>query len=220
MRTPARKRIKILLVDDHLIVREGLRTCLGSVPNFVIAGEASNGEDAVAMAKKLAPHVVLMDISLPKMNGLETTSEILRRNPDVGVLVLTVHNKKEYVLRIIRSGARGYLLKDTSPAELVKAIQTISEGGRHFSSKVTESTMMAIAAQPDSSALGTLTPREKDVFVLVADGYSNKEISDRLGVGVRTVESHRSRVMRKLNIQSVAGLTKLAIQHGLLRFER
>ena len=221
MKRASRKRIKILVVDDHLIVREGLRTCLRSVPNFDIVGEAPNGEDAARKAKTLAPNVVLMDISMPKMNGLETTREILRRDPGIGVLVLTVHNKKEYVLQIIRSGARGYLLKDTSPAELVTAIQTISEGGFHFSSKVSETTMVALAAQTDSQTLlATLTPREKDVFVLVADGCSNKEVSERLGVGVRTVETHRSRVMHKLNTQSVASLTKLAIQWGLLRVER
>ena len=209
--------IKVLLVDDHPIVRKGLGSCLAQHAHLVIAGEASDGLEAVAKAKELLPDVVLLDIDLPGLSGLAVAEVLHKELPQVKVLILSMYQRAEYLLHILQSGARGYVLKAATPEELVKAIETVNAGEAYFSPEIARLALNQFVQRdgngPDVAAL---TNREREVLVLIAEGLSNKEIATRLDVGVRTVETHRERIMRKLNIHSVAGLTRLAIAKGLI----
>lgn len=212
------KRIRLLLADDHPLVREGIRSCLARFPNLLVLGEARNGLEAVALSKSLLPDIVLMDINMPELNGLEATRRLRREVPKVKVLALTVHDDKEYVLQIVKSGARGYLLKDAPPDELFRAIQAVHEGKTSFSPRVIPHVLDDYVERIDESLnkpSGPLSIRERDVLTLLTDGFSNKEIAHRLGIGVRTVETHRERIMQKLSIRTVPGLTKYAITNHL-----
>ena len=219
----AKKKIRVLLADDHPVVREGLRSCLAAHRHLVIVGEASNGEQAVALTKKLAPDIVLMDINMPRLNGLEATKLLRQAAPQTRVLILTVHNKRQFVLQIVNCGAHGYLLKEASPAELVRAIETVARGEAYFSSDAARFLLdgkVAVTGRPKSAAVtGMLTPREREVLTGIGSGRANKEIAAQLGVTVRTVETHRENVMSKLNIHTVAGLTRHAIAKGLVDLE-
>jgi len=207
-------------VDDHPIVLEGIKSRLSAQADLEVVGEAADGQEALRKAKELRPDLVLMDISMPNMSGLEAVTLLRKRVPDSKILILTMHDNREYIARIIRLGARGYLLKDTSPAELIRAIKLIHAGEVFFSPAVSRVLLDELAigkkgkSPPDKAA--ALSEREREVLVLIADGRSNKEIAARLGVGVRTVETHRERIMRKLNIRTVAGLTKFAIANGMI----
>jgi two-component system nitrate/nitrite response regulator NarL len=208
--------IKLLLVDDHPIVRKGISSCLARHEHLVIVGEAADGLEAVTKAKALLPDIVLLDIDLPNMSGL-AVAEVLRKElPQVKVLILSMHQRPEYLLRILQSGARGYILKSASSEELTKAVETVNAGGAFFSPEIARVALNRFVQEnghgPD---LAELTNREREVLILVAEGLSNKEIAKNLGVGVRTVETHRERIMRKLAIHSVAGLTRFAIAKGL-----
>ena len=219
----SRNKIRILLADDHPMVREGIRSSLAANPRFQIVGEAGDGEEAVRMTKKLAPDIVLMDINMPRTNGLEATEKLSREAPKAKVLILTMHNKKEYVLQIVRCGARGYVLKDASPQELVRAIETVDGGEAFFSAGIAQVALNdyvdSARAQKSAHKENRLTPREIQVLALIAQGSSNKEIASRLGISVRTVETHRERIMGKLEIRTVAGLTKFAITNKLIELE-
>lgn len=217
--SPARnpKIIRVLLVDDHPVVRRGLSSCLSLHGHIMIVGEASDGREALKKAKELVPDIILMDIDMPQINGLSATEMMRRENPNLKVLILSMHHHTEYVLRILQSGARGYVLKDASPDELLRAIETVHSGQSFFSSEVARVALNQFVHGPGEGPQPTqLSNREREVLVAIAEGLSNKEIACRLGVGVRTVETHRERIMRKLNIHSVAGLTKFAIAKGLV----
>ena len=215
------QRIRLLLVDDHPIVLDGIRSHLLAQPEFEIVGQAANGLEAIQKAKALLPDVVLMDITMPQMNGLEATSHLRKEVPGTKVLILTMHDSKEYIAQMLRMGARGYLLKDGSPAELVRAIKAVHAGEVVFAasvSKVLAEVMVngrARSIEPPPS----LTCREREVLTHIAEGLLNKQIADKLGIGVRTIETHRERIMRRLDIHSVAGLTKFAIANGLVSLE-
>lgn len=214
----AEKRIKILLVDDHPVVRKGIASCLSQHANLEIIGEAADGREALRKAREMLPDIVLMDIDMPHMNGLAVTDLLRKDAPKVKVLILSMHSNTDYVLRIIQSGARGYVLKDASTEELLRAISAVNSGEAFFSPEVARAALNQYVkgtGTPNSEAQ-QLTNREREVLVHIADGLSNKEIASQLGVGVRTVETHRERIMRKLNIHSVAGLTKFAISQGLV----
>ena len=216
-----KKKIRLLLADDHPVVRKGIRSCLDHL-DLEIVGEAVDGQEAIAKVKELLPDIVLMDIDMPKVNGLEATRLLRKENPDVRVLILSVHSNKQYVLQIIQSGAQGYVLKDAAPAELVRAIEAVYSGEPFFSPDVSQmvlSQYMAEAGRDEEDGTGRLTSREREVLAMIAEGQSNKEMANKLGVGVRTVETHRERVMDKLNIRTVAGLTKYAISNGIARLE-
>jgi two-component system nitrate/nitrite response regulator NarL len=211
------KKIRLLLVDDHPIVLDGIKSHLCAQPEFEIVGEASNGNDAVLKARTLLPDVVLMDITMPQMNGLEATGVMRKQAPLAKILILTMHNSKEYIAQMIRAGARGYLLKDGSPAELVRAIKSVHAGEVFFAPSVSRVIVDQLVdgggrvAEP----VQNLTDREREVLSLIAEGLLNKQIADKLGIGVRTIETHRERIMRKLDIHTVAGLTKYAIAQGM-----
>ncbi len=208
--------IKIILVDDHPLVREGIRARLSSQSNMKIVAEAENGKEAVRLVQELSPAIVLMDINMPEMNGLEATKAIHQVAPATKVLVLSMHQDREYVVEIMRSGARGYVLKNSPPTELIRAIESVHSGQAFFSPAIS-SVLLEELSRPEKSAADELSEREREVLGLIAAGLSNKEIADKLGVGVRTIETHRERLMRKLDIHTVAGLTKFAISHGILK---
>jgi len=215
------RRIKVLLVDDHPIVREGIKAHLSSQPDLKVVDEASDGHEALAKARECLPDVILMDITMPHMNGLEAIARLRRRVPHAKILVLTMHDNKEYIARSVRFGARGYLRKDTSPGELVRAIKSIHAGEVCFSataSRVVADEFMR-DGKPAEPERPLLSDREREVLVLIAEGLSNKEVADHLGIGVRTAETHRERLMQKLNIRTVAGLTKFAIASGMVSLE-
>jgi two-component system, NarL family, nitrate/nitrite response regulator NarL len=212
-----KKRIKLLLADDHPVVRKGIASCLARHQHLEVVGEASDGLETVRRAKELAPDIILMDIDMPQMNGLAVTELLRKELPQVKVLILSMHSNSEYVVRIIESGARGYVLKEASPEELVKAIEVVQNGESFFSSDVARVALnQYVRGNGGDPHAAQLTRREREVLIQIAEGLSNKEIASHLGVGVRTVETHRERIMRKLNIHSVAGLTKFAIAKGLI----
>jgi two-component system, NarL family, nitrate/nitrite response regulator NarL len=212
-----RKTIRVLLADDHPVVRKGLSSCLAQVPQVEIIAEATNGQEALRKAKELSPDIVLMDIDMPLLNGL-TAADILRKeNPGIKVLILSMHNDSDYVMRILQSGARGYVLKGAPTEELMNAIETIRGGDTYFSQDVARLALnQFVRGQGEGPHTSQISAREREVLIAIAEGLSNKEIACRLGVGVRTVETHRERIMRKLNIHSIAGLTKFAIAKGLV----
>lgn len=212
-----KKRIKLLLVDDHPVVRKGIGACLARQEHLLIVGEAADGQEALRKARELAPDIILMDLDMPQMNGL-TVTELLRKElPGIKVLILSMHSNTDYVMRIIQSGACGYVLKEATTEELVRAIEAVNAGEAFFSPEVARVALNKYVRTVGPGAdAAQLTNREREVLIQIAEGLSNKEIANKLGVGVRTVETHRERIMRKLNIHSVAGLTKFAISKGLV----
>jgi len=213
------KKIRLLLVDDHPIVLDGIKSHLCAQPDLEVVGDAANGQEALRKAKLTLPDVILMDISMPHMNGLEAMVSLRKQVPDAKILILTMHESKEYIAQVVRSGARGYLLKDSAPAELVAAIKAVHNGEVYFSPSVSKVLIEEMAGgnrqTADGQARPHLTDREREVLSLIAEGLLNKQIADRLGIGVRTIETHRERIMRKLDIHTVAGLTKYAIARGM-----
>lgn len=212
-------KIRLLLVDDHPIVLDGIKSHLCAQPEFEVVGDAANGQEALRKAKLLLPDVILMDISMPHMNGLEAISHLRKQVPSAKILILTMHESKEYIAQVVRSGARGYLLKDSAPAELVGAIKAVHTGEVYFSPSVSKVLVQEMTNNASGALDGPpqqpLTDREREVLSLIAEGLLNKQIADKLGIGVRTIETHRERIMRKLDIHTVAGLTKYAISRGM-----
>jgi len=212
--------IKVLVADDHPVVRKGLQICLAKQGNMRIVGEAADGDEALRKARELSPHVVLMDISMPGMNGLAVTEVLRKELPQIKVLILSVHNNKEYIFRVIQAGAHGYVSKEAPPEEVLRAIESVYEGEPFFSEDIARAALSEfVTSGGKKEPFAQLTIREREVLVQIAEGKSNKEIADRLGIGVRTIETHRERIMRRLNIHSVAGLTKYAIANGLISLE-
>lgn len=206
--------IRILLVDDHPVVRKGLSACLSDCPNLVVVGEASDGVEAMRKAGELSPDLVLMDVEMPVMNGLMATEAICKRYPKTKVLVLSMHDNRDYVIQAIQAGARGFALKTAPSEELIKAIEIIERGEPFFPGQSLSRQRHAVknsTAGPDG-----LFEREKEVLVYLAMGYSNRDIGELLAISVRTVESHRARLMRKLNIHTIAGLTRYALTKGYI----
>lgn len=210
--------IRLLLVDDHPVVRRGIRLSLAQQPRIQVVGEASDGREALAKAHELKPDVILMDIDMPHMNGLAVTDLLRREMPEVKVLILSMYSNTDYVMRIIQSGARGFVLKEASADEVVQAIESVQGGTAHFSPEVARVALNHVVrgnSEP-MSPLSCLTNREREVLHFIAEGLSNKEIASQLNIGVRTVETHRERIMRKLDIHTIAGLTRFALQQGLV----
>ena len=218
----SQSKVRILLVDDHPIVLSGLRNSLSSHPQLKIVGEASDGTEAIHKARETNPDVVLMDITLPGLNGIEATRALRKEIPTAKVLALTMHDNREYILEIIRAGAKGYVLKDTSPSELIQAIVAVYKGDSFFSPRISRIVVDELKASPQRkkpALISGLTLREEEVLRLIAEGHRNKEIAKRLSISVRTVETHREQIMRKLDIHNAAGLTKYAIAKGIVKLE-
>ena len=213
MKTP----IKLLLVDDHPIVRRGVASCLAKEPNVQVIGEAADGQEALKKVRELNPDVIMMDVDMPHMDGLAVTQALRKEFPHIKVLMLSMYRDTDYILRILQSGALGYVLKDAPAEELVRAIETVYSGESYFSSDVARFALnQFVRGSSEGPSAMNLTNREREVLIHIAEGFSNKEIASKLNVGVRTVETHRERIMRKLNIRNVAGLTKFAIAKGLI----
>nr|WP_319775882.1 response regulator transcription factor [uncultured Sphaerochaeta sp.] len=214
--------IKILLAEDHKIVREGLRSLLEKEPGFDVVGEAENGRKAVQLASRLNPDVIIMDISMPDLNGIEAARQILRDNQNVRVLALSMHSDKRFVADILKAGASGYLLKDGAFEELAGAIRAVANGQTYLSPAIAGAVIqdyLRRISEPDQSVFALLTPREREILQLLSEGKSTKEIASCLTVSVKTIETHRRRIMEKLDIHTIAELTKYAIREGLTSLE-
>lgn len=212
-------KIKVLLVDDHPLVLDGISARLEGEENLEVVGMANDGKQALEQAEKLNPDVVLMDISMPVMTGFEATEHFRQQQPEVKVLILSMHDDREYILKLIKCGASGYVLKDVSSAELITAIETVYRGGTYFSSGASQA-LFSELGQDNSASVPPeeepLTNREKDVLKLLAEGNSNKEIARELDISVRTVETHRQNIKAKLDIHTAAGLARYAIEHQII----
>lgn len=210
--------VRIVIADDHRIVREGLRHLLEKRTDFKVVGEASDGESAVRLARELSPDIVIVDISMPGLNGIEATRRILAERPDIRVLALSMHSDRRFVIETLKAGASGYLLKDSAFDELARAIEVVMARGAFLSPAITEMVVRDYVAQSgcdDAAAFSVLTPREREVLQLMAEGEPTRAIAAHLAVSVKTVETYRQQIMEKLDLHSVAELTKYAVREGL-----
>jgi DNA-binding NarL/FixJ family response regulator len=217
---PVKARRRIVIAEDYTILREGLRSLLSSHPEFEIVGEAEDGQEAIRSVDKLKPDLALMDLSMPRMNGMDAIKEIKKRSPQTKVLVLTVHKTEEYIHAALQAGADGYILKDSTHAELGLAIKNILEGKRYISPGISESLIEGYLegrkkANPPTT-WDTVTQREREILKLIAEGYKNKAIAEYLCISVKTVEKHRANLMKKLDLHNIQSLTALAMEKGLI----
>jgi DNA-binding NarL/FixJ family response regulator len=212
------KCIRVLLADDHHLVRAGIRSLLENLPGVEVVAGASDGREAMQLVAAHHPDIVLMDIMMPGMNGLEAASRIVRDFPETRVIMLSVNASEEYVLQSLRAGAAGYLLKNISPTELETAIRAVARGERYLTTAVSRHVIEAYLQRvgPEASSLDRLTPRQREVLQLVAEGATTKEIARKLGVSVKTAEMHRGQLMDALGIHDVAGLVRYAIRMGVI----
>jgi DNA-binding NarL/FixJ family response regulator len=210
--------IKVIIADDHKVFREGLRSLLEKERNIDIVAEASDGREAVRMSHELSPDLIIMDIGMPDLNGIEATRQIISYDPDVKVLALSMHLNIQYVISVLRAGASGYLLKDCAFEELVQAIQSVLRKKKYLSPEITDmmvSEFLNEFPKEDSPVFSVLTERQREVLQLIAEGKTTKEIASLLNVSLKTIETHRQHIMNKLNIRSIAQLTKFAVREGL-----
>jgi DNA-binding NarL/FixJ family response regulator len=208
-------KIRLLLADDHPLIREGFRSLLNKNERFEIVGIAENGKELLELAGKELPDIILSDISMPVMNGMDAIEQIRNLYPSIKSVVLTMHEEREYVIHALRIGVQGYIIKNVERFDLEKAIITIFEGGKYFSPIVTNILAESVA-RPEPQAISELTPREKEVLELVAQGHSTKQIADKLGIGTRTVESHRVNMLKKMKVNNTAELVRKAIEMKIL----
>jgi DNA-binding NarL/FixJ family response regulator len=213
---------RILLADDHQITRSGLRALLEQQPDLAVVGEADNGRLAVRMAAELKPDVIVMDINMPELNGIEATRQIRTELPHTKIIALSMHSDKRYVAGMLKAGVSGYLLKNCAFDELVAAINSVIRHQSYLSPAIADTVMKdytSILEGLDLSPASQLSSREREVLQLIAEGSSTRDISERIHVSVKTVETHRQQIMRKLNVRSVAELTKFALREGLTSLE-
>ena len=215
------ERIRILIADDHTLVREGLRALLEGQGDFEVIAEASNGREAVDRAIQMRPDVVLMDIGMPELDGLAATRHIVRTNPAIRILVLTVHETEDYFFRVLEVGAHGFLVKDAASTELVAAVRAVHHGGIYLhppmAKRLVEEYLQRIGSGEERAAHAMLTPRERQILALIGAGHTNQEIAEQLSISINTVQAHRSHIIDKLDLHSRADLMRYAVRVGLLR---
>ena len=214
------KKLRILLADDHIVVRTGLRALLERQPNLEVVGESENGRDTVELAASLAPDVVVMDVGMPILNGIEATKTIVTQRPATAVVILSMHADESYVMRALKAGARGYLLKDSAAADLISAIHAVSQNKSFFSPKVSrilaEDYVRVLKQKGAVDSYDLLTNREREILQLVAEGKANKEVATALNISPYTVETHRSHILQKLNLHNPAELILYAVRKGII----
>jgi DNA-binding NarL/FixJ family response regulator len=214
------KEIRILLADDHTVVRKGLRLLLETQPGFKVIADAANGRDAVTLAEKLAPDVVVMDVAMPTLNGIEAARQITAKHPQVAVVFLSMHSDEGYVLKALKAGARAYLLKDSAEYDLINAVKAVTEGKAFFSPAISkmlvEDYMRQMQERAVEDSYELLTTREREILQLLAEGKNNKDVASILNLSLYTVETHRSNIFQKLNLHSGAELILYAIRKGVI----
>jgi two-component system, NarL family, response regulator NreC len=212
--------IRVLLADDHIIMRKGLRLLLERQPNITVVGEASDGRECVELAQAEKPDVVVMDLAMPNLNGIEAARQIVMQNPDIAVAVLSMHSDESYVIRALKAGARAYLLKDSAESDLIGAIKALSDGKSFFSPAISrllvEDYMHALARKGGEDSYELLTTREREILQLLAEGKSNKEVANMLNLSLYTVETHRTHILQKLNLHTVPELILYAVRKGII----
>ena len=214
-------RTRILLADDHTLVRQGFRALLAAMPDVEVVGEAANGREALHLIRALAPDVVLMDIAMPELNGLDATAHALRDRPQLKVIIVSMHATEAYVVEALRAGAAGYLLKDADAGELERAIRAVARGEHYLTPSVSHHVIERfLQAESSDQAAEALSPRQREVLQLIAEGRSTREIAEQLNLSVKTIETHRAQLMQCLDIFDVAGLTRHALRIGLIDAER
>lgn len=214
--------ISVVIADDHAIVRDGLRLLLESQPDIIVKGEAHNGRDAIRQAKKLSPDIVIMDISMPELNGIEAAGRIIEECPSARVIILSMHSTVEHIYRSLKAGARGYLLKESAGTEVVAAVRAVYKGTRYLSQKISDRIVdeYLSAREPKTgNPIERLTQREREVLQLVTEGRSSAEIAGIMFLSPKTIETYRSRLMHKLGVNDMPSLVKLAIRYGLTTIE-
>jgi DNA-binding NarL/FixJ family response regulator len=214
------EQIRILLSDDHNILRDGMRLLLERQPGFVVVGEAKDGRETLDLVQNHQPDVVVMDIAMPNMNGIEATRRITEKHPRMSVVILSMHYDESYVIRSLKAGARAYLLKDALKSELIAAIHAVTEGKSFFSPKISrilqEDYMQALSRKGSDDSYDLLTDREREILQLVAEGKTNKEIANTLGLSLYTVDTHRTHILQKLNLHSVPEVILYAVRKGII----
>ena len=209
--------VRVLLADDHALVRAGIRALLTALPAIEVVGEVADGREAVRAITSAQPHVVLMDIMMPGLNGLDATARIVKEFPAVRVVMLSMNANEEYVLQAMRAGARGYLLKNVEPTELAQAIAAVARGETYLTAAVSRHVISAYVQRTGAAnSLERLTPRQREILQFVAEGYTTKEIASTLALSVKTIEMHRAQLMEALDIHDIAGLVRYAIRMGIV----
>lgn len=209
------KRIRILLADDHAVVRQGFKMILGAQPDMEIVGEAGNGHEAIELADQLKPDVIVMDVAMPELNGIEATRRIGESAPHARVLALSMHKDSVYVREVLRAGARGYLLKDSVAGDLVSAVRSVARGEGYLSPGVSDAVLDDYRKHV-TNPIDLLSSREREVLQMLAEGKTNKEIATVLNLSVYTIDAHRGRIMEKLNLHSINELVRFAVRNGLI----
>ena len=212
-------RTTVFVADDHAILRDGLATLLAAQSDMEVVGTAGNGREAVAGVLRLAPRVAIIDISMPELDGIEAARQILAGNPEVHVMILSMHAGAQHVFHALEAGVRGYLLKESASREVIEAVRIVQSGRRYLSPRVAEIVAQGVSDRSAVSPLSSLSQREREILKLVADGHSSARIGIMLHLSPKTVDTYRSRMMQKLHVSDLAGVIKLAIQHGLTSLE-
>ena len=221
------EKVRVILADDHKLVRAGIKSLLESSGGISVIGEADNGREVIKLTEQLNPDIVFLDIAMPELNGLQAAEKIIKDFPDVAIAILSMHLDEEYVIQALKAGASGYLLKDSAPGELKTAVETISKGKIYISPAIPREMIdeyqrrLKTASSPEEVLTSTdiLSTRQKEVLQLIAEGNSTREIAEKLFISVKTVETHRSQIMKKLGIKDIPGLVKYAIKKGILRID-